>query len=353
MERYIGLDDHASSCSYAVLDENGELVMEGTVAMELAALRKMLGSLRGRRHVAIENGTRAAWLYHGLYHHCEEILVADLTRLGKYRDPKSDRLDAQQSARLLRLGVLRGIYQRSSREAQALKEAVRCYEQLRQERVRCKNRVKSVFLSVGIRCPGQAVYHPARREESLKRLKAPGKRQRAELLLQAVDTLRELTNTAAKRMQAEAGKRKREYAILQSVTGIGALSAARLMGHIGDPARIRDKRALWRMSGLAVISRSSGDYEVVDRQTGEVLATRRRVQTLGLNRDYSRPLKEIFKIAALTALRNEIIGNEYRRRVQQGKDPALVRVTMARKLSAALLACWQKGERFDIERMRS
>ena len=353
MELYIGIDDHSSTCSYAVMDAQGRLLQESTVETSLEALRGVLSVLRGRRYVAVENGTRAEWLYHGLRGYCEDLLVANLVGLGKYRRNKSDRLDARELADLRRLGVLRGIYHHREEDLRALKQAVRVYEQLSGDVARCKNRIKAVYRSLGIGCPGEQVYQKSRRQRWLKKLKPAGHRRRAERLLEELDLLRPLKQASQKEMIQAARKRKKEYAILRSVEGIGPVRAAQLLGHIGNPARIHNKRALWRMSGLAVVSRSSSDYTVVNARTGE-LAPRRRVQTRGLNPDCNRRLKAIFKSAALTAIqRGHVFKAHYERRVEQGMREAMARLTIARKLSAAAWACWKKGEPFNPDRLRT
>ena len=352
MEVYVGIDDHASTCVYGVIDERGNVVMDGVVKTELEALRRMLKALDGRKHVVLENGTRAAWLYHGLRDYCEDIMVANLCGVGKYRNKdKSDRLDALELARLRRAGVLKPIYQHNRKELQVLKQAVRGYEQIVQDITRCKNRIKAVYRSVGINCTGGEVYQKSRRKRWLNKLKPLGHRRRAKQLMEQLDVLLPLKKNAQKEMTKQARKQKKEYAILRSVDGIGTVWAAQLLGHIGTPARIHGKRALWRMSGLAVISRSSADYVVVDHATGEVV-NRRRVHTHGLNQDYNRTLKAIFKAAALQAIRKGGVFKEhYEQRIKRGMRPEMARLTIARKLSATTLSCWQKGEMFDPDKL--
>ena len=57
MERYIGIDDHASTCSLAALDEEGKVVLESTVRTELESLERVLGSVKNRLHVALDRSS--------------------------------------------------------------------------------------------------------------------------------------------------------------------------------------------------------------------------------------------------------------------------------------------------------
>lgn len=352
MELYVGIDDHANTCSIAVEDEQSRTVLETVVPTTMEDLRGVLGLLRGRRCVAVENGTRAEWLYHGLQGFCEDILVAKLSGLKKYLQDKNDRLDARQLAHLRHLGELRPIYQHRDEQVRTLKQAAYSYERLTQDQVRCKNRIKSLFGSEGIVCAGREVYRAGQRERWLKRLQAPGHRLRAELLMEQFTLQEGLRKTAERRLKALARQRKKEWGVLNSLPGIGPLFTARLLGLIGTVGRIRHKRALWKLSGLAVVSHSSSDYQV-DPVSGEIRG-QRRVKTYGLNRDCCRPLKALFKSAAKTAIAtSEVFREQYQRRIEQGMRPEMARLTIARKLSAVLLACWKKGEKFDPERFRA
>ncbi len=51
----------------------------------------MLRSIPGPRHLCLEEGTLAGWLYEVLSPHVEEIVV---TAVRESRGPKSDKLDA-------------------------------------------------------------------------------------------------------------------------------------------------------------------------------------------------------------------------------------------------------------------
>ena len=99
-----------------------------------------------------------------------------------------------------------------------------------------------------------------------------------------------------------------------------------------------------------MVTHSSADYRL-DPGTGEVVE-QRRVRTRGLNREYNRAFKSIFKSAASYAIRSGVFKEHYDRRIEEGMRPSMVRLTSARKIAAAVLACWQKGEMFDPEKMK-
>ena len=79
MDRYIGLDAHASSCMLGVLGPGGKLLGSHVVVTNAKALIEVLRSIRGSRHLCLEEGTLASWLYEVLSPHVEEIVTLTST----------------------------------------------------------------------------------------------------------------------------------------------------------------------------------------------------------------------------------------------------------------------------------
>ena len=74
MDRYIGLDAHASSCTLRVLGPGGKCLGSHVVEMNAKALIEVLRRLPGPRHLCLEEGTVASWLYEVLPPHVEEMV---------------------------------------------------------------------------------------------------------------------------------------------------------------------------------------------------------------------------------------------------------------------------------------
>lgn len=101
--------------------------------------------------------------------------------------------------------------------------------------------------------------------------------------------------------------------------------------------------------GLAVVTRSSADHEVV---AGVLRRSRRPLATRGLNRNHNHLLKKVFKSAAKSACHSGPFQAGYNARVSRGMDPSLARLTIARQLAATTLAIWKRGQKFNAERMK-
>ena len=111
------------------------------------------------------------------------------------------------------------------------------------------------------------------------------------------------------------------------------------------PGRFRTKRNLWAYAGLAVVTRSSADYVLVD---GRPVRRRRAPLTRGLNPNHNRVLKNVFKGAA-TAAKTQPgpLQDWYQGVLARGVPEELATVTLARKLAAITLRLWKTGERYD------
>ena len=81
---------------------------------------------------------------------------------------------------------------------------------------------------------------------------------------------------------------------------LGLLRAAVLIGGAQTPHRFRTKRQFWTYCGLALETRDSAEYRVIDKQ---VERKNKPAQVRGLNWNYTHELKNVFKGAANAAWR--------------------------------------------------
>jgi transposase len=205
-------------------------------------------------------------------------------------------------------------------------------------------RVKAIYRGRAIGTEGEAVYRPSQRRMWLDKLEARGARARAESLLTQLDSLLELRTKARVAMLAEA-RRQPGWKILKSIPFFGPVRVALLLAIIGTPFRFRGKRQLWPYAGLAVVTRSSSEQEIVDGQ----LRRRKRVPlTRGLNRNHNRVLKNVFKGAAnAAAAKGGPLKDFHDRCVAGGVREEMAKLTLARKLASVVLRVWKKGELWD------
>src|SRR5438876_11926978 len=141
-------------------------------------------------------------------------------------------------------------------------------------------------------------------------------------------------------------RRQTAYVWLMSVPRLGSVSVAQLIAVVGTPHRFRSKHQFWSYVGLAVVTCSSADHEVVN---GILRRSTRPLATRGLNRNHNHLLKRVFKNAATSACHSGPFKAGYDARVAQGMAPSLARLTIARQLAATTLSIWKRGEQFSTE----
>ncbi len=347
--KYLGLDVHQSTISVAVLNADGKLIMQSVMATHAPAILDFLHGLRGTLHVTCEEGTHSAWLYDLLVRRVAKLVVCNprknaLLKAGN----KSDAIDARKLAELLRAGLLSAVYQ-GQRSTAAVKQLGRSYAALTEDTTRIMGRIKALYRSQAIACAGEKPYSTRHREDYLAQLLEPGLQRRARRLYQELDLLQQLRREARHDLLLECRKHK-ESKLLRSIPWLGPLRAALLIGRVQTPHRFRTKRQFWAYCGLALETRSSADYQMVN---GQLQRRSKPVFIRGLNLNHNHDLKNLFKSAATTASGSSgVFGGFYENLLLKGIKPELARLTLARKIAAITLHIWKKGEPFDAEYLK-
>ena len=76
-------------------------------------------------------------------------------------------------------------------------------------------------------------------------------------------------------------------------------------------------------------------------------------QTRGLNRNRQPLLKNVFKGAAETVIRQmrqHPLALAYERTIAAGTKPNLAQLTLARRIAGTVLAMWKTKEKYDLSR---
>lgn len=347
--KYIGMDVHKETISIAVMNANGKLVMEAILETKAMTILQCMQGIHGDLHVTFEEGTWAAWLYDLLKPHVTELIVCDPRKNALLKEGnKSDKIDARKLADLLRGGYLRSVYH-GENGLRTLKELARSYLTINKDLTRVMNRVKALYRGWGIACEGQQVYAPRHRSEWLDKIGEAGVRRRAEFFYQQLDAVRALRQAVRKDLLAESRKQSATK-LLRQIPSIGPVRTALLIALIQTPHRFRSKRQLWTYSGLSINTRDSAQYRYVG---GQLQRSKKPQQIRGLNQNHNHDMKAIFKSAATMASRREGAFHDfYQGLLTKGIDPAMARLTLARKIAAITLVLWKKGAHFDAEQMK-
>lgn len=344
--RYVGLDVHRDTISVAVRDSRGKLIFEHVIPTTETAVLGVLDLLRGKLHVAFEEGTSADWLVGLLQPRVAQVLVCN-PRKNDRRGSKSDRIDAGELSDLLRCGRLSPVFHQDC-GLRPLQELARTYLVLTKDQTRVMNRIKAIYRSWAIACPGQSCYSPRRRQAFLSQLPQADVRGRAQVFYQQMDSLVALRQQVRARLLRQ-GRKHPAFRRLRQIPYIGPMRATLLIVFIQTPHRFRTKRQLWAYCGLGLETRDSGEYRF---RQGK-LERKRQPTIVGLNRNHHHLLKYVLKsVAARCCAGSGPVRDFAQHLLDQGMRPEMVRLNVARKIAATVLVLWKKGVDFDPQYLK-
>jgi len=75
MDRYIGLDVHATSCTAAVIDSHGKRLRSYVIETNGQALVEFLKMQPGTLHVCLEEGGQSGWVTEILSPHAARVVL--------------------------------------------------------------------------------------------------------------------------------------------------------------------------------------------------------------------------------------------------------------------------------------
>jgi len=340
MTRYIGLDAHSESCTLAVVGPSGRQLRHERLETRAELLKEVIRKVARPRELCIEEGNLSSWLYEELAPIVDNMVVVIPD---KPAGNKSDLRDAFKLADGLRQGAFeRQVFKEPSRY-RGLREAVRAHYATKRDKARCNTRIHALCRGCGRPELAKLLYEPQSRPEALLGL-PEHLRQRAALYGEQLDAQTAVMERAERWLKNEA----KQVSIVERIAtapGISTIRASYIVATVVAPRRFRTSRQFWAYCGLAIVTHSSSDW-TKDRRGNWQRAN--VPQTRGLNTNRNALLKNVFKGAAMSIVQmsDHPLGQAYQRLTARTK-PNLALLTIARKLSAAVLAMWKNNEDYD------
>jgi len=252
----IGIDVGDKLSRYAVVDEAGVVVEEGTFRNQAASIGKHFGG-RARARVALEVGAQSAWISRELKQLGHEVIVANARELKwiTASDQKSDRVDAEKLARLARAdrALLAPIEHRSA-EQQAQLAVIRARDAMVRSRTLLVNTARGIAKGFGHRLPRTVTVTFGTR--ALTELPAPLRPALAGLLEQIAALSRAIVGY--EETIAALAAQHPEVERLTTVPGVGALTALTFVLTLGDAERFAHSRDVGSYLGLRPRRQQSG-----------------------------------------------------------------------------------------------
>lgn len=338
---YIGADVDSKMTELAV-EQRGDIVERIRVFTGIASIREVLGSIGGRKVMAVEEGPLAHWLWRNLRNDVDRLIICDPRRnayIAKDGD-KDDPIDAGKLAELLRGGFVREVYHSDDEQRVQLKRWVGYYHDRVRQAVREINKLRGHCRHYGVRPPRAALLNPTVRQEWFSRLDEPDLAALLAVAWPGFDAVRQQVQACRR----EISRCCRSYEIVaawQALPGIGLIRAATLLAYLDTPWRFKTKEKLAKYCGVGLIRSASGTDRHGRPKTGR----------LQLAWQVNGHLKNAVMGATKSAIAQgaNVFADRYQACLQKGMSMTNARHTVARKILSVMWGMWKSGRPFEPE----
>ena len=253
---FIGMDSHDGYSWVAMMDADGTLL--DSRRLEDADVEQF-----AREHAGAKVAIEASSVYRHLYDTLDEYVEVTLVNPKKTRviaeaKVKTDKIDAEMLAQLLRADLLAESYVPPA-EIRQWRDLVRERKRLIDDRTRYKNRVHAILKQTG-----NSMQRSPFSNEGRDRLAALDldvvDRRRIDSLLRLIEVL----SAEIEQYDAELDTIAREneqVQLLETITGVGAISAVTILAEIGEIERFPSAEKLVSYAGLDPTVQQSGQRE--------------------------------------------------------------------------------------------
>jgi len=318
---YIAVDWSIENMAIARMTGKSNKVTVIDVPSDIVELKMYLDNLRGSKIMTLEETTTSQWLYTELKDHADRLVICDPVRNHLLSEgTKSDKIDATKLVQLLRANLLKEVYH-SAEGFLELRRLVSGYEDLVKAMVRLKNQRYSLLRASGMTG-----------EESIgTRLKGSVEQRVIEGIERQLECCKKEKNIYEEDFKKLA-KKHAEIRHQKSLPGIGLIGAVKIVSRVVSPSRFIDAGHYLSYAGLVKLERKSGG----------VLYGRKDSR-------YSRELKSVYKIGAVTAIDgNNPIGDYYKYLMKEkGYPDYQARHKAARRLAVLSLGVFKSKKRYQ------
>jgi len=336
MDNYIGLDAHSKTCTFVIMNREGEIIKEGKVNTNERNLKELSKGLTGKTALMLEESNVAQWMYCVLKDEVDQLIICHPAYLPKKSGPKNDYRDALHLTVQLRAGNYTNVYHDDG-PLMSLRTLVNHYEGAAIRLGVLKQNFKAILRSEGIKT--ESSHLTSRNKNKLKEIKNSMKRVVAERLFEEMFSLEE-----SKKVWGEEFKVNKfnfpSVKNLCSIPGVGPVRGNTIAAYMATGHRFENKHKLWSYSKL-IRHRDESDGYILRRRTPHGRSE--------LKNAFMGAAQRIIISPSRTALK------EYYEHLieEKGLDKRKANKALARKIAAICLVVMKKGTRYDDNLVRS
>ena len=258
--KYVGIVLGDITMLMHVIDEEGEFIEERRIACTAEELEQEFGQC-DRKRIAIEVGGHSRWVSRKLREYGHKVVVANASKLRLiYKNPrKSDRVDAEYLAKLIRLdpSLLSPVEHRGE-EAQKHLAILRSRDALVRARTKLVNHARGLVKSFGSRLPKCST-------ESFGRKANPALpdelRPALEPILESIQEMSKRIRSYEKEIKRLCKQEYPETGNLRQIKGVSALTSLAFVLTLEEASRFRKSREVGPCLGLVPKRNQSGDVD--------------------------------------------------------------------------------------------
>lgn len=331
---YIGFDVHKKTIQFCTKLADGRIVAEGRIQASRSGLAGWVAQQQRPWKGALEATMFSAWIYDELAPHAAELKVAHSAMLKAIAVSKhaSDRLDARKIADLVRMDWIPGVWM-APPDLRARRLQLRYRNLVVRQATQTKNRISSTLMEHGVEYSAAKLHGKRYFHDLLGRLdEVPAPVREMLRYSRASLEMFQLTQQALLKRLREDPLLAERVRLLETIPGVGQITALTWAVEIGDPHRFRSAARAMSYCGLV-----SPYQESAGKQYRQPLSKKR-------NPHRQRVLIEAAHLApryhpALRALYEK---------VQREADSGAAVIDVARKLVSYLLAVDRSRQPFQL-----
>lgn len=331
-EYYLGIDLHKKRSFTVLMDREGRVLDEGVVPNE--HMKEFLALKVPRSTTAVMEATfNWSFMYDLASEHVEQVLLAHPQKVKMIAEAtvKTDKIDARTLAQLARTGYLPTAYA-APRPVRELRQVLRHRANLIADRTRHKNRIQSVLMRRNVLAPVSDLFGVQGRaflQGVIDQALSPADRQTVKNNLAAIDffdhLVADLGRWLVEQLQGDA-----QVALLQTLPGVGLITAATIRAELGEVERFPSADRAARWAGL----------------TPSVRASDQTIHRGRISREGSEYLREAMVGAALRAVRYSPAMRRFHDRIAKRRGLGMARVALARKMLEIAYCLLRSGQPF-------
>jgi len=258
---YTGFDVHKKTIQFCTKLIDGTIVAEGRIPATRAGLAAWLAQQKQPWQGALEATMFSAWIYDVLAPHAVALKVAHSALLAAIAAGKhaSDRLDARTIADLVRANLIPGVWM-APPEIRALRLQLRYRNLVVRQATQTMNRIASTLMEQGVEYSKTKLHGKRYFQELLESLEEVPETVRTMLRYSRgnLEMFRTTQRLLLNRLGGDARLAAR-LRVLQTIPGVGQITALTWALAIGDPQRFRSAARAMSYCGLvAPLQESAG-----------------------------------------------------------------------------------------------